>query len=204
MTVETSKLHPTLHRLRAAFQGLLPLCPDIAAFCDGALGEGHSEMPLEARGLPVLDDLPGIAGMGCAMTQGVVDAVLVAAPHLAWRQSYTVDDPGFDADYLSHYGWFNLIAPSGPFVSERLRLSVGYWGKVLHYPRHWHKPEEIYLTLAGEARYISEGRADIMGGPGATVAHHSGQPHAAAMETAPLLAAAFWRGAELEAKPGLG
>lgn len=197
-------MHPSLHRLRDAFRAYaVEQAPDIAAFCGDALMMDHPERPRRAATLPVLDHLSSIAEQTTGATRPLVTAVLEAAPHLCWKQSYTEADPGIDAGFLAQSGWFNLIAPSGPFVSESLRLSVGYWGKGLHYPLHWHEPEEIYLTLAGEARYISEGRADVIGGPGTTICHHSNQPHAATMENAPLLAAAFWRGTALEAKPGL-
>ena len=196
-------LHPTLHALRGAFRTLAATYPDIGAFCGDELAKSHREIYFAPATLPVLTDLPPMRDRACPATQATVDAILAAAPHLAWRQSYTTDDPGFDAHYLRHYGWFDLVAPSGPFVSERLRLSVGYWGEGLHYPWHRHEPEEIYLTLAGETRYISEGRADLVGGPGATVPHQAWQYHAATMETAPLLAAAFWRGEGLEAKSTL-
>lgn len=199
-----SALHDNLHRLRSAFRAYAATqAPDIAAFTRLALAKSHEEIALPPRDRPATRHLAGLTDLACPATRSIVEAVIAAAPHLHWRRSYTTDDPGFDAHYLDNYAWFNLIAPSGPFVSEGLRLSVGYWGKGLHYPIHRHAPEEIYLTLAGEARYISEGRADVIGGPGATICHHSNQPHAAKMENNPLLAAAFWRGDNLEARPGL-
>ncbi len=199
-----SVLHPSLYALRDAFRTYVTAqAPDIEAFCGAALRAQHCEVALAVTDLPATQYLTGLAGMACPATLPIVDALLDAAPHLQWRQSYSEADDGFDAHYLAHYGWFNLIAPSGPFVSDDLRLSIGYWGKGLHYPWHWHAPEEIYLTLAGSARYISEGRADVSGGPGAIIAHVSNQPHAADMAEAPLLAAAFWRGDDLESKPGL-
>jgi hypothetical protein len=197
-------LHPTLHHLRDAFRHYAATqAPDIASFCGAALNADHPEKPLPPSDLPATKLLPALTSLTCEATAPLTAAVLAAAPHIAWRQSYTTADPGFDQHYLDTYGWFNLIAPSGPFVSTDLRLSVGYWGQGLHYPRHWHEPEEIYLTLAGRATYISEGRAPIDGGPGATICHYSSQPHAAKFPDAPLLAAAFWRGNNLEAKSGL-
>ncbi|MEM9148147.1 MAG: dimethylsulfonioproprionate lyase family protein [Pseudomonadota bacterium] len=197
----TGALHPSLHRLRDALRTYARTeAPDIQAFCGAALAEDHLEQPLPPHSWPVIDRLALMAEQACPATEPVVRAVIAAAPHLHWRHSYTQDDPGIDASYLASSGWFNLIAPSGPFVSRSLRLSVGYWGEGLHYPHHHHGPEEIYLTLAGSAVYLSEGRAPLRGGPGATVAHHARQWHAATMDQAPLLAAAFWRGDGLEVK----
>lgn len=194
-------LHNTLHDLLAAFRAYLSeQAPDIASFCKGALDHDLPEKMLEPRllgGAKRLRDEPPAAAPA---TQGLLDRVRAAAPYLHWRQSYTEADPWIDAHYLANYAWFNLVAPSGPFVSDDLRLSVGYWGQGLIYPRHWHEPEEIYLTIAGSTTYLSEGRAPLLGGPGTTVCHYANQPHAARMDKAPLLAAAFWRGDELEAK----
>ncbi len=178
--------------------------PDIAAFCGSALNEDHPISALTPSIHPATGQIKELADQVCPMTQAIFCAIITAIPHLHWKQSYTLDDPGFDQNHLDNYAWFNLIAPSGPFVSDEIRVSCGYWGKGLHYPVHWHEPEEIYLTVAGSARYISKGRTDVIGGPGATVCHYSNQPHAAEMRDAPLLALAFWRGKNLEAKSGLG
>ena len=163
----------------------------------------HGKNPLPPADLPATAQLPAMKSLTCEATAPLVDLILAAAPYLHWRQSYTTADPGFDQHYLDNYGWFNLIAPSGPFVSTDLRLSVGYWGQGLTYPGHWHEPEEIYLTLAGGATYISEGRTPVYGGPGTTICHYSNQPHSADFSREPLMAAAFWRGQGLEAKSGL-
>ena len=162
-------LHPSLHQLRDEFRKYAKTqAPDILSFCGGALIEDHDEVELDANQLPMIDKLANLDGKASTATGSLLKAVIEAAPNLAWRQSYTVEDEGFDENYLENYGWFNLIAPSGPFVSDKMRLSVGYWGQGLHYPNHWHEPEEIYLTIAGSALYVSEGREPVRGGPGTT------------------------------------
>ena len=197
-------LHPSLVALRQVIADHVAAHqPDILAFCGPALGDDLPTRAMVARRGPATALVEALDAETSATTRPVVDAVRQASPHVVWRQSYTDKDPGFDAAYLRNYGWFNLIAPSGPFISNALRLSVGFWGRGLRYPRHWHSPEEIYLVLAGRAVFVSEGRADVDGGPGTTIAHDSNQPHAARMPDAPLLAAAFWRGDQLEAKSGL-
>ncbi len=177
--------------------------PDIDAFCGQALMEDHQTTFIAPRSL-IWTEAFSVTDLSTEIRlKPVVDAVRSAVNDVRWRQSYSLNDPGFDQNYLDNYGWFNLIAPSGPFISNSMRLSIGYWGQGLHYPRHWHKPEEIYLTLGGSAIYISEGRASVEGGPGTTICHYSNQPHAADFAKAPLLAAAFWRGKGLEAKSQL-
>jgi len=196
--------HPSLVALRQAFvDHAVAYAPDIQAFCGAMLADDLPAIEVTPQRGPAMALIDDLVAETCAATHPIVDAVKHASGHVAWRQSYTIEDPGFDADYLQNYGWFNLIAPSGPFVSDTMRLSVGYWGQGLSYPRHWHAPEEIYLVLAGRAVFMSEGRAEVDGGPGATIAHDSNQPHAIRMPDAPLLAAAFWRGPQLEATSGL-
>lgn len=197
-------LHPSLHRLRQTFRDYAQSqAPDVFAFCGEALLEDHEEVALTANASPVIERLPDLASNTAPATQTIFHAVVDAAPHVQWRQSYTANDPGIDAEHLANYGWFNLIAPSGPFKSADLRLSVGYWEKGLSYPNHWHEPEEIYLTVAGSALYISQGRHAVRGGAGTTICHFANQPHAAEFDEMPLLAAAFWRGDNLEAKSTL-
>lgn len=137
-------------------------------------------------------------------TQPLLGAILAAAPHVTWRQSYTTADGGIDQHHLDTYGWFNLVAPSGPFVSDDLRISVGYWGKGITYPVHAHEPEEIYLTVAGRCTYLTEGRAPLDGGPGTTVCHPSMHPHGFTTDKDAVLVLAFWRGDNLEAKSRIG
>ena len=194
-------IHTSLHQLREAIRRYAKeQAPDILSFCGEALFEDHAENPLPICLLPAVDQIPQLNDRTSQATKGLFEAILRAAPHLHWTQSYTIDDAGIDQHHLDNYGWFNLIAPSGPFVSDTMRLSVGYWGKGLTYPNHWHEPEEIYLTVAGSALYVSEGREPVKGGPGTTICHYSNQPHSADFADEPLLAAAFWRGDNLEKK----
>ncbi len=178
--------------------------PHIDAFCGDTLRSNLTLKAVAPQSLPMLGELPQLANLTEPSTQELVDLIIQAAETLCWRQSYTLDDDGIDQHHLDHYGWFNLIAPSGPFVSDAMRLSVGYWGKGLHYPIHRHEPEEIYLTLAGHPIYHSKGRASVEGGPGTTICHYSNQPHGADFSTSPALVAAFWRGENLEAKSVIG
>lgn len=197
-------LHPSLHHLRQTFRDYAhSQAPDVFAFCGEALLEGHEETIPTINLSPVIERLPNLSPHTALATEAIFKAVLSAAPHVQWQQSYTANDPGIDAEHLANYGWFNLIAPSGPFKSNKLRLSIGYWEKGLSYPVHWHEPEEIYLTVAGSALYLSEGKAPVRGGAGATICNYSNQPHAAEFDEMPLLAAAFWRGDNLEAKSTL-
>ncbi len=129
-------------------------------------------------------------------------AVKNAAPLVRWQQSYSKAD-GFSADYLNRYGWFNLVSSEGHFVADEIRVSIGYWGAGLIYREHWHAPEEIYLVLAGGARFLAEGRAPVDARAGDRIHHRPNQKHAIEMRPGPLLAMAFWKGSALLEKSGL-
>jgi hypothetical protein len=174
---------------------------DLVAFTGTALTDLPLTLP-RPHDLPVTERLDLLMGQAGPETAALTFAVLAAAPHLDWRQSYSRDEVG--DDYLAHYGWFNLVAPDGPFRSDALRVSVGVWGQGLHYPRHWHAPEEIYAVLSGGARFTAEGRAPVEAVPGTHVHHPSNLPHAMEMHSQPLMAMAFWKGAGLTDKPGMG
>ena len=176
--------------------------PVIDAFTGGVL---ETELSLK---LPIAKRVSAVALLKSVpiraddITQSVVKKIIAAKDVLEWQQSYTEAD-GFDADYLSRYGWFNLISPEGPYVCDSLRISVGYWGEGLYYTEHWHEPEEYYLVLAGEATFLSEGHPPNKCAPGDIIHHQSNQPHAIDMTPGPLLAMAIWRGGDLVAKSGL-
>ena len=171
--------------------------PVLRAFVGTALPADLPQIDLPAR------RLPATALVAAGHWSGpLAKAVVAAAPDLYWQQSYTLED-GFDADYLARYGWFNLVSPDGPYLSETLRISVGFWDSGLFYKEHWHAPEEIYLVLAGHAVFNAEGRDPVRAGPGSLIHHLPNQKHSIQMTPGPLLAMAFWKGEALMAKSGL-
>lgn len=96
-----------------------------------------------AQALPMLDELADCLALTSAATRPLVETLVNQSHALHWQQSYSQTD-GFDPHYLDHYGWINLLSPDGPILCNDLRLTLGYWGAGLQYPRHWHAPEEIY------------------------------------------------------------
>lgn len=136
------------------------------------------------------------------LTAPIVKAIFQVAHHLCWRQSYSEAQVG--AHHLANYGWFNIVSPEGPYLSDTLRISVGFWNKGLSYPAHRHAPEEIYCVLAGHARFETEGRAPVEAQAGTLIHHPANILHGIEMPTAPLLAMAFWRGEALCAPSRIG
>lgn len=176
--------------------------PDVRVFVGDTLFEDFELQVPVPKTLPVVSHVSSVVTRPDDLTASLVEAIIAAKDVVEWQQSYSQAD-GFDEDYLNRYGWFNLISPDGPFLSENLRVSVGFWGEGLYYKEHWHEPEELYLVLSGAATFISQGREPRDCTIGEAVFHESNQPHAIDMTPGPLLAMAFWRGNKLVAKPGL-
>ncbi|MDU8927221.1 dimethylsulfonioproprionate lyase family protein [Alisedimentitalea sp. MJ-SS2] len=185
-----------LATLLLATRNLVSTRPEIADFVGDRLEHLGYTRP-DPRDLPITDRLMDLMPQAGPDTTELTFAVLAAAPHLEWQQSYDQDQVG--ADFLNGYGWFNLVSPDGPYSTDSLRISVGYWEQNLTYPPHRHAAEELYCTLAGSARFETEGRDPLIATPGTLIHHSSNQLHSFSMPDAPLLAMAFWRGDNLTA-----
>ncbi len=197
-----------------------PLLDDAAirALFDTALAaarDWHAACPVQRGFAPWPDDLayvprapvpvPGIAeliadpGEASDISRPLRDALLAIAPFVEWRLGYTEDEVG--ADFLRRYGWFELAGPEGHFHTLRTRITVGYWGRGLFYPRHQHEPEELYTVVSGHALFHADGEADLTLAPGQTRLHRANQPHALTTAQSPILTLVFWRGAGLAQPP---
>ncbi len=174
---------------------------DLAWFADQI--EDAPLKNVQSRNLPMCDLLPEILVHSGKATSNVVSELLGVRRGLRWQQSYSEED-GFTREYLDAYGWVNFASPEGIYLSETVRVTIGYWGAGLQYREHNHVPEEFYVVLAGNAIFHSEGRSPRACGPGDVVHHKPYQNHSIDMSPGPLLAAAFWRGDDLLAKSDLG
>ena len=151
--------------------------------------------------LPVLRWLPGPAGDPGDFGADLVASVCHAAPSLAWRQTYTVND--LDAAFLDNYGWSEILGAAGPLVGARIACGFLLLGPSTHYPRHRHEAEEIYLPLCGTAAWQQGDAVWRERAPG-TVIHHAGdEPHAMRTGADPLLALYLWRSKDLAQKAQL-
>jgi hypothetical protein len=151
--------------------------------------------------LPVLRWLPGLAEHRGAVGSDVVAALHRAAPSLAWRQTYTLND--LDAAFLDNYGWSEILGTTGPLAGARIACGFLLLGPSTHYPRHRHEAEEIYLPLCGTAAWQQGDAVWRERAPG-TVIHHAGyEPHAMRTGVEPLLALYLWRSKDLAQKARL-
>ncbi len=149
-----------------------------------------------ACGLPVLRWLPAACAAGTPAE--LMAALLAAAPHLAWGQTYAAAD--IDAAFLDRYGWTELIGLRGPVPSRHLAAGFLLLGPDTHYPRHSHAAEELYLPLSGTAAWQRGDAPWQERAAGDCVHHPGGMPHAMRTGAAPLLAFYVWRGGDLAEK----
>ena len=167
-----------------------------------------SDWPLAMTGrvvtpctLPVLRWLPGPAGEPGAFAADLVAAVRRAAPSLAWRRTYTVND--LDDGFLDNYGWSEILGGAGPLASERIACGFLLLGPSTHYPRHRHEAEEIYLPLCGTAAWQQGDAVWRERAPGTVIHHARDEPHAMRTGADPLLALYLWRSNDLSQKARL-
>ena len=76
------------------------------------------------------------------------------APHVNWNNGYSEDQTS--KEFLDKYGFFELIGPTGHFVTTDMALYVNYLDKNSYYPWHNHEAEELYFIVSGEAKFESE------------------------------------------------
>lgn len=128
----------------------------------------------------------------CPASQPLADALPDVFDVAEWRVTYSEDQVG--RDFIERYGYFELYGPTGMYHSAQARAYVGYWGRGLHYARHWHEAEELYYVCGGSAHFEAEGMPDRLLGPGDWQEHASNQPHALTTRDEPLLTLVLWRG----------
>lgn len=167
--------------------------PGAAAFCPWPGDLTWQTRP--AHIVPAADLLLSDPGAPGPASSRLCAALQALALQVEWRHSYTAGEVG--QDFLDRYGWFELAGPEGHYVSQEARITVGYWGPGLFYPRHQHEPEELYTIVAGRGHFHADGEADVTLGPGDTKFHRTSQPHALTTTGAPILTLVFWRGDRL-------
>jgi hypothetical protein len=126
-------------------------------------------------------------------------ALLDAAPVLAWQNSYSIED-GFGQEYLNKYAWCDIIGPQGIYFSDQVRIGFGYWRKGLFYPSHSHEPEEIYWVIGGSGLFSKGDESAQHRGPGSVVHHQPYVWHSIDMTESPVLVVFLWKGANLHLK----
>jgi Dimethlysulfonioproprionate lyase len=148
--------------------------------------------------LPVLAWLNELADGPSPILALLLKEISRAAPELEWRQTYKAED--FGPEFLTRYGWTELIGHRGPIASTKIACGILLLGPELLYPAHAHEAEEVYVCLGGAAAWM-RGDEPFRSQPIGTVIHHpSWMPHAMRTSSKPLIALYVWRGGDLAAK----
>ena len=126
----------------------------------------------------------------------LLHSIRLAAPHMAWRQSYSEREIG--AGFLDRYAWTELVGLHGPLPSDRLACGILLLGPATHYPAHFHEAEEVYVPLSGYAEWQRGDGEWRERAPGSVILHASHEPHAMRTSDDPLIAVYVWRSANLD------
>lgn len=177
--------------------------PSIPAFLADWPSVLEARRRLPPAGLPVLRWLPELPTLASAATKPLVDLLVQRAASLAWKQSYDAAD--FGPLFLKRYGWSEQFGARSPIVSPRLACGFLLLGPETHYARHRHEAEELYLPLAGAARW-QKGESDKwqLRAVGTPIHHPAWTPHAMRTDNEPLLTLYLWRGGDLVQKSTIG
>jgi hypothetical protein len=148
--------------------------------------------------LPVLRYLPDLKSHAPAFSHNLVNDIARAAPSMAWRRTYT--EAAVGAAFLQNYGWSEIVGTSGPLPSEQVACGFLILGPQIHYRRHQHEAEEVYIPLVGTASWQQGDGPWGEYTPGTVIHHDRNEPHAMRTGTNPLLALYLWRSADLRQK----
>jgi hypothetical protein len=145
--------------------------------------------------VPVLRWLPHIQQSASTFGAPLINALVAAAPSLAWRRSYSPAAVG--AEFYENYGWTEFAGLSGPMPSNHLACGVLLLGPHVTYPAHRHEADEIYVPLAGTAKWRHGNEHWRERAPGSVIHHARHEPHAMQTGQEPLLALYLWRSESL-------
>ncbi|MDB6086320.1 MAG: hypothetical protein JWN43_4201 [Gammaproteobacteria bacterium] len=151
--------------------------------------------------VPALRWLPEVREAAPTFSVSLVDALVSAAPSLAWQRSYSPAAVG--ATFFDNYGWTELAGLTGPTPSAHLACGVLLLGPHLFYPPHRHEADEIYVPLSGTAEWKGGDDEWREREPGSVIHHARYQPHAMRTGRAPMLALYLWRSDNLAQKSRL-
>lgn len=146
--------NPSLARFKAAIgkwsddAGVAPDSVDSLIDCrEGRYSAVHPAL------LPAADLLQTATTLAKSGERDLIDTFYRYRQHLKFEQSYSRADRVVGDDMLSGYAFAEIIGKHGPFVSEEIRCGIGLWGSNIDYPLHRHLAEEVYVLLAGSAKF---------------------------------------------------
>ena len=175
----------------------------VQPFKDSLANWGTESCRVAARDLPATRFMSPSLSLTHPGTHALVALFEAEKANLKWEQSYSRADGVVGEDMLSGYGFAEVIGKQGPFVSEKVRSGIGVWGPDIDYPLHRHRAEEVYVVLAGSARFqLGDGDNVSSGvrGPGDVVHVPSMLTHGFATGQEPLVVFYIWQAGDLREK----
>jgi quercetin dioxygenase-like cupin family protein len=136
--------------------------------------ERSTPLPFEPTWLPALDGSDAIDDTALGAEFAAV------APFLPWVPTMRATDGGTDFALAT----LNDVRDFGDAV-----VGIMYIRATTQYPVHHHPPQELYLTISGEAQWRYGGNEDFQPvGPGTTLYNHPNDVHSAIAGPDPVVA----------------
>ncbi|MEM9277050.1 MAG: dimethylsulfonioproprionate lyase family protein [Pseudomonadota bacterium] len=183
-----------LEKIRQAYERH----PDMVEFCP--FPNDVNWRTVEPHFLPPARLMAQDASLETDEFEELRDALIAAGDDARWRETYKHTNIG--DEFLSKFGCYELFGWDGHFECRSTRGFLVYSPGGLYYPWHHHPAEEMYMIIAGEAEFATEGNAPKMLRPGDTVFHFENQSHNMQTHEKGVLAWVQWRG-ELGVAPVL-
>lgn len=170
------------------------LTGELERFMTNWPSEAHGADSVPPSAPPVAHWLDDLRELSSAATAALVEAFTRHAGQLHWRQTYSEAD--FGARFLQRYGYVELVGRRSRLFTDRMAAGLLMFGPDTHYPRHRHPAEEIYLPVAGTARYLMPDGVWKSAAPG-TVIHNAPMVwHGTETAEQPVLIAWAWLGGD--------
>ena len=113
------------------------------------------------------------------------------SPHVHWENGYSENE--VNKEFLNKYGFFELIGPTGHFLTLEMALYVNFLDNNTHYPLHNHEAEELYFIVSGEAKFESEDEESKILKSTDTRFHKSYQAHSITTFDKKILSFVIWK-----------
>ncbi len=171
--------------------------PSVKRFKQSMQDWGDEWIAVEQTYLPAADFLGEAIANTDQQTRALVETFERHKNRLRWEQSYRKEDGVVPDAMLEGYAFAETIGMQGPFVSNRIRAGIGIWGQEIVYPRHQHQAEEIYIVLAGSARFRIGEAEESRCSTGDVVHVESNTPHGFRTTDQSLVVYYLWQAGDL-------
>lgn len=176
---------------------LMQTDPAVEKFKPAIAEWGNDWIDVGQAHLPAANLLDDAIANGNPQTRDLLETFARHKDRLYWEQSYKKEDDVVSDAMLAAYGFAEIIGKQGPFVSERIRAGIGIYGPDIVYPRHQHQAEEIYIILAGSAKFKIGAAEEAKRSTGDVVYVESNTPHGFRTNDQSLVIYYLWQAGDL-------